>query len=323
MVIVNKVTTIFDKMFELDKNQHSVSELLTPTLNYRQKTINIYNNDIGNFKPEEIQSRSMNHKIINRRKQNIYETIVNCNKTKQSRDEDNDDKYKRLFLSRIEPSESDPEDETIDDMLKSIVKQTKKINRDINDIDANSKIHWASFYTTPSVINEMANNDSKLETIINKIVNTDLLVKVNKLLKRLKHMDKNQKEIYKEWEKMEQAIDGTSSSNPNPSSISDEVESESESESESDLEPESEPEPEPESEPETDPKSEPKSEPEPARTNPFESNQPPPIVDTRLTPPAAEAQVPLMNKPRKENNHEAPPGSLAALMEKLMNGERI
>jgi len=222
MVLVNKVTTIFDKMFDVDKKKHNVVDLLTPELNYTRNTISIYNDDIGNFQPEKIESRNINepHNIYNQRKPQMYETIVNCSQKQNSRVEDNDDKYRRLLLSRNEPSDSNPEDETIDDMLKRIVKQNKMLNIQINNINSNSKIHWASFYNKTE---NKAISVEKIEGLINKIVNTDLLLEVNSLLNDLKDMDDNQRYIYKDWEKMQQVIDGTGTTNTNNSSSSEKL----------------------------------------------------------------------------------------------------
>jgi NACalpha-BTF3-like transcription factor len=222
MVLVNKVTTIFDKMFDVDKKKHNVVDLLTPELNYIRKTITIYNHDIGNFEPEKIESRNINepHNIYNQRKPQMYETIVNCSQKQNSRVEDNDDKYRRLLLSRNEPSDSNPEDETIDDMLKRIVKQNKMLNIQINNINSNSKIHWASFYNKSDVKKISL---EKIEGLIGKIVNTDLLFEVNRLLNDLKEMDDNQRDIYKDWEKMQQVIDGTGTTNTNNSSSSEKL----------------------------------------------------------------------------------------------------
>jgi hypothetical protein len=205
MVVVNEVLDVFEKMFNTKpstQNNIDISSLLTNKFDYVRETKHIYNSDVGlgPFQLQDIESRTIEVPCKQTKKENMFTTIINdCKNPPKKQEEGPTEKFNRLLLKKQEPSDDNPDDETIDVLIKRILKQNANYNKQIHNMNANSKIHWTSFYKS---IDEKKISDAEVETIIQSNIDTNLLNKIDSLFDSLKVMDANQIEIYYEMNAM-------------------------------------------------------------------------------------------------------------------------
>lgn len=202
MVVVNEVLDVFEKMFNTNPNAQNDIGILTSKLYYTRETKRIYNSDNGlkPFQLQNIESRNIEVPCKQTRKVSIFTTIINdCKNPPKKQEEGASEKFNRLLLKKQEQSDDNPDDETIDDLIKRILRQNANYNKKIHNINANSKIHWASFY---KFVYEKKISDDEVASIVQSNIDTNLLKNIDSLFDSLKVMDKNQIEIYQEMNDM-------------------------------------------------------------------------------------------------------------------------
>ena len=202
MVVVNEVLDVFEKMFNKKPNAQNDIGILTNKFDYVRETKRIYNSDVGlgPFQLQNIESRTIEVPCEQTKKANMFTTIINdCKNPPKKQEEGPTEKFNRLLLKKQEPSDDNPDDETIDVLIKRIIRQNANYNKQIHNMNANSKIHWASFYKS---IDEKKISDAEVETIIQSNIDTNLVKNIDSLFDSLKVMDKNQIKIYYEMNTM-------------------------------------------------------------------------------------------------------------------------